>query len=62
MSLTAEDDSINVFFNLDYYLELTAGGNNSLVRIRDKEEEKEKGKNERERDRKRRREMICIIP
>ena len=53
MSLTAEDDSINVFFNLDYYLELTAGGNNSLVRIRDKEEEKEKGKNERERERER---------
>lgn len=27
ITLTAQDDRINIFFNLDFYLQLTAGGN-----------------------------------
>lgn len=44
MTLTAQDDSINVFFNLDFYLQLTAGGNNRLVRRVEAERSKMKEK------------------
>lgn len=32
MTLTAQGDGINVFFNLDFYLQLTVRRNKSLVR------------------------------
>lgn len=33
ITLTAQDDSINISFNLDFYLQLTAGGSK---RVKDK--------------------------
>lgn len=39
ITLTAQDDSINISFNLDFYLQLTAGGRKGL----DRSEMKDKG-------------------
>lgn len=37
ITLTAQDDRINIFFNLDFYLQLTAGGNKNPDRRRQTE-------------------------